>query len=647
MSVELNNLHTAIWIYDIDHPAILWANKAGLKLWHSDSLEELLQRDLKTDQSTAVKESLLQYQKAFKQGEVIQENWVFTPKGIEVQAFCQFSGIELEDGRMAMLVEATTHNNSYTELGSTTILSTYSTSGEFISGNPPFLKVFGGPPKSLNQLIHEASLLTRLLQSLSKEQTFEEDVLIDTLSGRVWFRLMADKSFHDSKPTILLHLYNIHERKTLEESFRKQAWTDPLTGLLNRRGLSTNLEQNILQQQAFTLFYIDLDGFKMVNDSLGHGLGDDVLIEVCNRLQQECLPSEILCRFGGDEFILITYPEESNESTAERCSKLLKSLSETYKTLEGRSLALSASIGISDYPKDGESMDRIITCADAAMYHAKKTGKKRWVEYQKDMELILKRSSLLAQKLATMNKDDELNLYYQPIMDVTSNKIISFEALIRWHDDEIGSVSPEEIIQIAEKIGLICSIEDWVLNRSLKSLKILRKLTDPNITMSVNISGLHFSKENFEENILQILRANNLEVKDLTIELTESILLTDISSAKKALDGSKIRLSIDDFGTGYSSLAYLHNIPASTVKVDKSFLDNMFLDNMELNTVTLECIHRLVNALNMDSLIEGIETEEQAEVLKSLGYYLQQGYLHGRPQPIEYYIESAIVNGLM
>ena len=647
MPIELNNLHTAIWIYDIDDPAILWANPAALKLWNSDSLEELLQRDFKKDQSAAVKESLFQYQKAFKQGEVIQENWVFTPKGIEVQAFCQFSGIELEDGRMAMLVEATTHNNSYTQLGSTTILSTYSILGEFISGNPPFLKVFGDPPKNLNQLIQETSLLTKLTNSLSKEQTFEEDILITTLSGRVWFRLIADKSFHDGQPTILLHLYDIHERKTIEESFRKQAWTDPLTGLLNRRGLSTNVARNIVNQQAFTLFYIDLDGFKMINDSLGHGLGDDVLIEVCSRLQLQCQPPEILCRFGGDEFILITYQDNSDEKTADRCSELLTSLSKTYKTLEGRSLALSASIGISHYPKDGESMDRLITCADAAMYHAKKTGKKRWVQYQKDMELILKRSSLLAQKLATMNKDDELNLHYQPIVNVITNKIISFEALIRWHDDEVGPVSPEEIIQIAEKTGLICSIENWVLNRSLKSLKILRRLTDPNVTMSVNISGLHFSKENFEDNILDILSVNHLDGKDLTIELTESVLLTDISSAKKALDGSKLRLSIDDFGTGYSSLAYLHNIPASTVKVDKSFLDNMFLDNMELNTVTLECIHRLVNALNMDSLIEGIETEEQAEVLKSLGYYLQQGYLHGRPQPIEYYIESAIVNGLM
>jgi len=647
MSVKTSNLHTALWIYDIDNPRVTWANPAALKLWNSNSLEELISRDLKKDQSVAVEESLRQYQHAFKRGEVIQENWVFTPKGIEIQAFCQFSGIELEDGRMGMLVEATTNNSSYHKFGSTTTLSTYHADGRFISGNPPFLKEFGENVLHLNKLIKDTLVLSDLFQHISDEKVFEQDVLMETLQGKTWFRVVSDKSFHDGEPTILLHHYNIHERKTVEESLRKQAWTDPLTGLVNRRGLTHTLEKSIKSKKAFTLFYIDLDGFKMVNDTLGHGLGDDVLIEVCNRLQNECQQTEVLCRFGGDEFILVSYQEHSDDENAERCYALLKSLSKNYQTLQGRSLALSASIGISNFPNDGQAMDRIITCADAAMYQAKKSGKKRWVKYQIGMELTLKRSSLLAQKLAIMNKDEELDLHYQPIVDVITGKTVSFEALIRWHDDELGRVSPEELIRIAEETGLICSIENWVLNRAVKSLKILRKLTTPNITMSVNISGLHFSKADFEENILSTLSAHNLEAKDITIELTESVLLTDISSAKKALDGSKIRLSIDDFGTGYSSLAYLHNIPASTVKVDKSFLDNMFLDNMKLNTVTLECIHRLVNALNMDSLIEGVETEEQSEVLKSLGYFLQQGYLHGRPQPIEYYIESAIVSGVV
>lgn len=644
MEIEVNELHTAIWVYDIDNPHVTWANPAALELWSSDSLEELISRDLKKDQSVAVKESLLQYQKAFKRGEVIQENWVFNPKGVEVQAFCQFSGIQLEDGRMGMLVEATTNNGSHAQLGATTILSTHSMTGHFISGNPPFVNIFGDGFLQLNKLIKDMTILKTLLQYVTEGKRFEQDVLMETLKGPVWFRVTATKSFHDGTPTILLHKYNIHERKIVEESFRKQAWTDPLTGLSNRRGLTHQLDQDIKATKPFTLFYIDLDGFKMVNDSLGHGLGDDVLIEVCHRLKRQCQQTELLCRFGGDEFILISYQEHGDNS--ERCYDLLKSLSETYKTLEGRSLAISASIGIANYPNDGDNMDRIITCADAAMYQAKKLGKKRWVKYQQGMELTLKRSSLLAQKLAVMDKDEELNLYYQPIVNVVTNTVVSFEALIRWYDDELGYVSPEELISTAEKTGLICSIENWVLQRAIKSLKKLRKLTFPDITMSVNISGLHFSKSNFRENLLYMLNNQGLKPSDLIIELTESVLLTDINSAKKVLDGSQIELSIDDFGTGYSSLAYLHNIPASTVKVDKSFLDNMFLDNMQLNTVTLEFIHGLVNALDMRSLIEGVETQEQADVLKSLGYFLQQGYLHGRPQPMEYYIESASQTGL-
>jgi EAL domain-containing protein (putative c-di-GMP-specific phosphodiesterase class I) len=260
------------------------------------------------------------------------------------------------------------------------------------------------------------------------------------------------------------------------------------------------------------------------------------------------------------------------------------------------------------------------------------------------MELTLKRSSLLAQKLAVIDKDKALDVHYQPIVNVMTNEIVSYEALIRWNDEELGYVNPEELIRIAEETGLICSVENWVLHKAAKSLKVLRKLTHPNVTMSVNISGLHFSAANFEKNILNILKTHKLQPSDLVIELTESVLLTDIasqSSPVKSLKRSEIQLSIDDFGTGFSSLAYLHNIPATTVKVDKSFLDNMFLDNMELNTITLECIHTLIEALKMDSLIEGVETKRQMDVLSSLGYHLQQGYYHGKPKPLEYYIESA------
>ena len=637
MSVKINQLHTAVWIYDIDMNHIPWANEAGLKLWGSPSVEDLSTRDFKTGQSEAVRESLEQYKVAFEKGEVIQKNWLLLPNGIETPAFCQFSGIRLPDGRLAMLVEATINLLDTNLQHANTIISVYTTDGEFISGNPAFIVKFGNEISRLNELFCEPGLLDSLLNTISNDDEFEKDVVLKTLKGEVWFRILASKAKNQQgKDTLLIHHYNIHKSKVREESLRQQAWSDPLTGLVNRRGLTHCLDTIFQKQTPFTMLYVDLDGFKMVNDSLGHEQGDKVLIEVCKRLNNHKQEDDILCRFGGDEFIFILHHGANQADTEHRCNALIESISECYQNPHGRSLSLSASIGVASYPADADNEDRIIACADAAMNHAKKLGKKQWVRYQHGMERSLKRMSLVAQKLSFALQNKELSLHYQPILDVSENKITSFEALLRWNNDELGYVNPEEAIRVAEETGLIYEIEKWILNQAIHDLTVFKKTIHSEVTMAVNLSGLHLSNLLLVDSILEMLEEHGLQPEDLTIELTESVLFTDINQKDcpiKKLTDNKLKLKIDDFGTGYSSLAYLHIIPASVVKVDKSFLENM-----QCNTVVLECIQRLVGSLEMKSLIEGIETEEQAILLKSLGYDLQQGYFHGRPQPLEYYI---------
>jgi hypothetical protein len=308
MLIALDELQTAIWIYDIEHYSIVWANQAALTLWDSPSVAALKKRDLKTGLSAAVQDSLIQYQQAFKQNQVIQENWFFTPKGKDTQAFCQFSGYQLADGRMAMLVEATTPNTQHTgaQFRASTIISSYAIDGEFISGNPPFIKEFGHQATHLDKLVCDPQVLQNIYQSVAQGKRFEEDVLMNTAQGEIWYRLFADNSQHEAEQnTILLHHYDIHERKTTELTLQQQAWTDPLTGLLNRRGLTHDLKLSVEADTPFTLLYIDLDGFKMVNDSSGHGIGDVILVEVANRLRQSSLPTSTLCRFGGDEFVFV------------------------------------------------------------------------------------------------------------------------------------------------------------------------------------------------------------------------------------------------------------------------------------------------------------------------------------------------------
>jgi diguanylate cyclase (GGDEF)-like protein len=641
MPIALDELQTAVWIYDVEQYSIVWANKAALTLWDSPSVAALKKRDLKTGMSAAVQDSLLQYQQAFKQNQVIQEHWLFTPMGKDTQAFCQFSGYLLANGRIAILVEATKSNMQHpgAHFSSTTVISSYTISGEFISGNSSFIKEFGHQTAYLDTLVCDPNMLQNIYQSIQQDLRFEDDVLMNTAKGETWYRLIADKAQNAAgKPTILLHHYDIHERKKTEQTLRLQAWTDPLTGLLNRRGLTHALKLSVEAKTPFTLLYIDLDGFKMVNDLSGHATGDIILSEVANRLRQNSLPTSTLCRFGGDEFVFAFYQYLPRPDLEGLLKQIIESISKPYQDTQLNPILLSASIGISHFPKNGNDIEHLILCADAAMYQAKKLGKKRWIEYQTGMEKGLKRLSDLAQKLSLADKNKELTLHYQPIIDITTKQITSFEALLRWYNPDLGNISPQEVIDVAEKTGLIHDIENWVLNRAMNDLLTFKQIIGQHVTMAVNISGLHMSEPNLGNYVFSLLKQFNLQPSDLTIELTESVLLTNIDSPDSPanqMTKQGIKLSIDDFGTGYSSLAYLHAIPASTVKVDRAFLNQT-----ENNTVTLECIQKLVKSLNMDSLIEGIETVYQSELLQSLGYNLQQGYFHGRPKPLDYYLSD-------
>ena len=454
MPITLDELQTAVWVYDIDNYSIIWANQAALTLWDSSSVEALKKRDLQTGLSTAVRDSLIQYQQKFEKNQVIQENWFFTPKGKDTQAFCQLSGHRLADGRMAMRVEATPTNiyHSGEQFSATTIISSFTINGEFISGNTPFIKKFGHEFTRLEHLVCEPDTLLKIYVCINQKQRFEEDVLMNTAQGKTWYRLFAANTLHPGgDSSILLHHYDINKRKTTEQTLQQQAWTDPLTDLLNRRGLTHALKCSVQTNTPFTLLYIDLDGFKMVNDLSGHAAGDIILSEVADRLRQSSLPGSTLCRFGGDEFVLVFYQELPKKALSSLLNRIIASISEPYQDNQQNPRVLSASIGLSRFPNDGNDIENLIMRADAAMYQAKKSGKKRWVEYETGMEKELKRLSNLSQKLSLAVKNQDLSLHYQPIVDITKGNITSFEVLLRWDNPELGYISPKEVIDVAEK----------------------------------------------------------------------------------------------------------------------------------------------------------------------------------------------------
>lgn len=631
------NLKTAVWIYDIENFCVRWANDAGLRWWESPSTQELYSRDFRSGASDAVTQSLNDFKKRFQDGESMCELWQYSPGGAVKQAFCQFSGVEV-DNRMMMLVEATPvdvlqplmHENTIA------ILATFDSHGQFKSCNPPFEKEFGLDSHSMNSLICDPALHTQIIYCLAAQDRYEIDVQLNTLAGKIWFRAIVTNSENEfGERTTLLHLYNIDERKRTELTLLEQANTDSLTGLMNRRGLNKLLKNRVDSLMPFSLFYIDLDGFKMINDSLGHATGDQILMEVANRLDLMDIKHAIPCRFGGDEFIFVIEAIIDHQQTKKIATDLVESLSALYKDRDENILVMSASIGFAKYPDDSLVLEDVIRFADAAMYNSKKLGKKRWTSYKIGMDKEILRKSSLAQHASMAISKNELSLHYQPIMDVTTKSISSFEALLRWDNPELGIVSPQELIGVCEEIGLITEIENWVIETALKDLPKLRRYTNNKATMSVNISGTHIVDPNLLSVLQNNLQYNELTQSDLIIEITENVLIEGlelIDNPVERITQAGFSLSIDDFGTGYSSLAYLHTLNADTVKIDRAFLSSA-----KFALITLDAIHKLIKALGMKSLIEGVETAEQAAAVTDIGIDLHQGYYYSCPQPLAYY----------
>ena len=644
--IELDNLTSCIWLYDVDNHRILWANTPALKLWECEELEELQAIDFRPMTSHAVQASLREYQINFARGIKLTHNWQFAPKGIDKHAFCQISGYPLEDGRLGMLVEAIPISkvNYDSQIGLTTMISTYSMEGEFLSGNPPFTDAMGIKVRNLQQIVVEPRALDAIYQQLKEHGRFEGDVQLHSAKGERWYNLVAinPKSDSEQNGSILLHQFDINRRKIMEIALEQEVLTDPLTQLLNRRGLDQKLAVLERENHDFVIFYIDLDGFKLINDSFGHDVGDDVLKEVTRRILY-LLPDNrehFVSRFGGDEFIIGIEQDDRHFNYSKMADDLVSNLSHPYEGPDKSSMVISASIGVALYPEDTQTFKDIILCADSAMYEAKNSGKRRWVRYIKGMKQKTRKHSAVVQSLYYAEKNDELSVYYQPIWHFTPSgkgNIIGFEALLRWNNNEHESISTEEAIKIAENIRIIDNIEQWVIRRALNDLAVLRQYSNTNATMTINLSAIHLFDTNLVPFLTKTLNENNLQSKDINIDLKETVLLLDLEKqegAVKRLIDAGIQIGIDDFGAGDSSLAHLHRFAADLVKID-----NAFVQQLDQTSTSLEYIHKLIKAHKIDVLIEGVETEEQKNQLLELGIFLQQGFHLGLPKPLSYYID--------
>jgi len=433
---------------------------------------------------------------------------------------------------------------------------------------------------------------------------------------------------------------DISERKRAEEIINFQLYHDLLTQLPNRALLRDRLGLAISQAKRsgtqLALMYLDMDRFKVINDSLGHVAGDQLLQTVANRLRNCLRDSDTLARVGGDEFNLLV-PEISGRVDAIRLvEKVITNLKDPI-FIDGVEVFVSFSIGIAIFPDDGESMDSLIKHADIAMYHVKRHGKDGYEFFVNEMKGSADQHLSYDTGLRRALDEEQLQLYFQPQVDIQSGIINGMEALLRWKHPEAGIISPTEFIPVAEENGFINEIGMWVLDGSCAELSKWIKAGHTDIRLAVNVSSKQLTQPDFENHIFNILTKHGLQGSSLELEITENVLIQDMDQVVtqlRKLHANGIRIAVDDFGIGYSSLGYLQSLPLSTLKIDRSFISGIRASSSRNSIVT--AIIAMAKELGLDIVAEGVETDIQHQQLKRLGCPNAQGFLFGRPMPKEH-----------
>ncbi len=419
-----------------------------------------------------------------------------------------------------------------------------------------------------------------------------------------------------------------------------QAHHDALTGLPNRVLLEDRLTQALAQarrnEQQVALLFIDLDGFKSVNDTLGHPAGDALLRQVAERLASGVRASDTLARMGGDYFAIVLQEIRDTPSTERVAEKLLESLRLPFH-VEGRELRISASIGVAFFPEDGLEVEPLLRHADAAMYRAKASGRNTCHCFTPELQDQMEARLDLDRRLERALREDEFTLHYQPQFH-PDGRLTGFEALVRWNHPSLGLVPPAKFIPAAEESGLILPLGRWVLEEACRQMVRWRQAGARDLVMAVNVSAIQFADPGWVDTVAQVIDRHGLPPHCLELELTESLVMDPASEPARRLARLKemgVGLAIDDFGTGYSSLSYLHRMPISVLKIDQTFIRELQPGREDRSGPILQAIVALGRHLGLQVVAEGVETELQRAFLSDLGCDALQGYLLGQPMPPE------------
>lgn len=437
----------------------------------------------------------------------------------------------------------------------------------------------------------------------------------------------------------------IIKRRKIEQQLEHDSLHDALTGLPNRLFFSNHLGEQIekgneAEVNHFAVLFLDLDRFKLINDSLGHHVGDLFLIEISKRLKRCLRQNDVVARLGGDEFCILMRQIDDQKSTINLAARILKELKRPV-IVEKHSLITSASIGIRLALDEDSSAANIMSDADAAMYQAKHQGKNCFCLFDSDIKSIVTERMEIENDLREAIANQDLYLAFQPVVELENNQVVGCEALIRWQHPHRGFMSPDVFIPIAEETGVIIELGEFVAEQAALALKAFAKNSlTKHLFVNINVSAIQILSRTFDDFVRKLISDYSIESSLFNVEITESILIEDYKAATsfvRELKAMGVNIYLDDFGTGFSSLSYLHQFPFDVIKLDKSFIDAM--DRSEKNLAIVESIASMANNLKIKIVAEGIETEAQLNKLNKFSYHYGQGYWFAKPMPLESLIE--------
>ncbi len=507
--------------------------------------------------------------------------------------------------------------------------------------------VVGKTPAVLQSGVHELPFYLEMWEQIRQEGIWQGEIWNRRKTGDVypeWLTIVCVTNDEGEVTNYCGIFTDLSERKIVENELEKRLLTDSLTEVSNRFAYIERMDNLLESTSAIShsvqhaVYFLDLDRFKQINDTLGHAVGDSILIEVAKRLKHLLKNKDIIARYGGDEFVITLTNVKNVKEAAQFAEQIISSI-EKPMMINGQEVFISTSIGVSVYPVDGKNTEELINCADRAMTYSKKNGLNGYSFYFDELQTDAQRVLLLDSELRRAIDNREFELHFQPKIYMDNEQIQGLEALVRWNNERLGFVSPGEFIPYAEETGLIIPLSEVILEKACEAV-IQMQQYGWKIPVAINISSIHFKQQNFLESIQAILERYNMPANNFEIEVTERTVMNSANETVSKLVRLKqlgFKISIDDFGTGYSSLSYLVRFPLDCLKIDRSFIQH--IGSLDEKQAVVDAIIQMSHRLKMKVVAEGVEQAQQVDILRKMNCDIIQGYYYSKPLPLNDLIE--------